>query len=154
MPDGAMRRETDEHAWARSQAELIALGHPRRLDLAGLREHLEEVADEMLAAVKSQLVNVLAHASKAAWSSNSDVVGHWRSEITEFRDQLLDAYKPSMRQRIDMQELWTRAMRKVSASFRDHGETPPAHPAECPYTLDEILNPDLDVDRLVDRIRP
>jgi hypothetical protein len=153
MPDGATRRETDEYAWARGQAELIALGRARRLDLAGIREHLEEMADEMLATVKSHLVNILAHASKAAWSNNREVVGHWRTEITEFRDQLLDAYKPSMRQRIDMQELWERAMRKVGASFRDHGEPPPAHPAECPYMLDEILDPDLDVDQLVERIR-
>jgi hypothetical protein len=103
----------------------------------------------MLAAARSQLVNLMAHLTKTALSRNPDVVGHWRSECMEFHDRLIDDYRPSMRDRIDMQGLWRRAGRKVYASFADHGEPRPQLLADCPFTLDQLLDPDLDLDRLV-----
>ena len=38
---------------------------------------------------------------------------------------------------------------QVTASFADHGEPQPVLPAACPFTLDELIDPDLDVERLV-----
>src|SRR6185437_1585934 len=93
-----------------------------KIDAGALADFLDEWADEMLAAVRSHLVNLMAHAAKAALSRNPDVVGHWRSECAEFHDRLVDVYRPSMRARIDMPALWKRAGRKVAASFADHGE--------------------------------
>jgi hypothetical protein len=78
-------RDGASYAWALEQTALLRrrteLG---KIDTGALAEFLEEWADEMLAAVRSQLVNMMAHAAKAALSRNPDVVGHWRSECIEF----------------------------------------------------------------------
>jgi hypothetical protein len=107
----------------------------------------------MLSGVRGQLVNLMAHAAKVARSRNPAVIGHWRGECVEFHDRLIDEYHPSMRDRIDMAALWHRARRKVDASFADHGEPAPVLPAGCPFILDELIDPDLDIERLVAKLR-
>jgi Domain of unknown function DUF29 len=120
MPEGlrVVDRDEDPYAWALGQAALLAQGASglRRLDAPGLKEFLEEAAEEMLSKVTSQLVNLLAHATKVAHSRSPDALGHWRSERVEFHDRIVDAYRLSMRRRIDVEALWRRARRKVLAS--------------------------------------
>jgi len=153
MPDGApaLDRHQDPYAWALRQAALLRRRAPGRnaIDALALGEFLEEWADEMLSAVRSHLVNLMAHAAKAALSRNPDVVGHWRSECVEFHDRIVDLYRPSMRERIDMATLWRRACRKVEASFADDGEPKPKLARECPFSLDALIDPELDLDSLV-----
>jgi hypothetical protein len=157
MPEGLRitERHEDPYAWALAQAARLRRGSVglKGLDRAGLSEFLEEWAEEMLSGARSQLVNLMAHAAKVARSRNPAVLGHWRSECVEFHDRLIDAYRPSMRDKIDLAGLWRRARRKVTASFADHGEPQPVLPAACPFTLDELIDPDLDVERLVAKLR-
>ena len=152
MPEGlqTIDRHRDPYAWALEQAALLRRGAAGRkaIDGAALSEFLEEWADDMLSAARSQLVNLMAHATKVAFSRNPDVIGHWRSECIEFHDRLVDAYRPSMRDKIDMASLWKRACRKVLASFADHGEPKPQLPIDCPFSLDQLIDPDLDLDQL------
>ena len=142
MPEGLriIERDEDPYAWTLAQAALLRRGTAelKSVDAAGLSEFLEERADEMLSAVRSQMVNLMAHAAKAASSRNPEIVGHWRSECIEFHDRLVDAYRPSMLAKIDLASLWRRACRKVNASFADHGEPKPGLPAQCPFTLDQL----------------
>ena len=74
MPDELriVDRDQDPFAWALQQAELIARGRTglRTLDAEGLREFLEETAADMLARVTGQMVNLMAHVTKAAHSRN------------------------------------------------------------------------------------
>jgi Domain of unknown function DUF29 len=153
MPEGLQLpdRHSDPYAWALAQAAALRSGARglKRVDARALREFLEEWADDMLSAVRSHLVNLMAHAAKAALSRNPDVVGHWRSECIEFHDRLIEEYRPSMRDRIDMETLWKRAGRKIAASFADHGEPRPRLPAQCPFTLDQLIDPDLGLDQAV-----
>jgi hypothetical protein len=153
MPDDLQvaDRHRDPYAWAQEQAALLRRGRAglKAVDAAALSEFLEEWADQMLSAARSQLVNLMAHATKAARSRNPEIVGHWRSECIEFHDRLIDEYRPSMRARIDMAALWKRACRKVLASFADHGEPRPQLPAACPFALDQLIDPDLDLDQFV-----
>jgi len=156
MPDDLhiTDRHQDPYGWALTQAALLRRT-PRRgnaVDTKALGEFLEEWADEMLSAVRSQLVNLMAHAAKVALSRNPDVIGHWRSECTEFHDRLVDAYRPSMRDRIDMAGLWRRTIRKVEASFADYGEPRPRLPSACPFALDQLVDPDLDVEAMVSAV--
>ncbi|MGH7089971.1 MAG: DUF29 family protein [Stellaceae bacterium] len=153
MPDELRHptREDDPYAWALAQARLLAKGESslKNLDLKQLQHFLEEAAEDMLAAVRSHLVNLMAHAAKAAYSSNPDIVGHWRSECVEFHDRLIAEYRPSMRRAIDIEKLWRRATRKVLASFADYGEPRPDLPESCPFTLAELVAEELDVEPLV-----
>jgi hypothetical protein len=157
MPEGLgiTERHEDPYAWALAQAARLRRGSTglKGVDRAGLSEFLEEWAEEMLSGARSQLVNLMAHAAKVALSRNPAMLGHWRSECVEFHDRLIDAYRPSMRDKLDLASLWRRARRKVIASFADHGEPPPALPAACPFTLEELIDPDLDVERLVAKLR-
>jgi len=84
---------------------------------------------------------------------NPDVIAHWRSECIEFHDRLIDGYRPSMRDKIDMPSLWRRAQRKVFASFDDNGEARPVLAAQCPVGIDDLIDAELDLDRLVGSIR-
>jgi hypothetical protein len=153
MPEGLhiADRHQDPYAWALAQADGLRRGAIRIkvVDSQGLSEFLEEWADEILSAARSQIVNLMAHAAKAALSRNPDIIGHWRSECVEFHDRLIDAYRPSMRARIDLDALWRRAKRKVIASFDDHGEQQPSMPTKCPFGLDHPVDPELDLDDLV-----
>src|ERR1700722_3459151 len=105
MPDGITvgpTRDDDPFAWA---VELATKVRHRQAaltlsDREALSEFLEEWADEMLATVRIQIVNLLVHATKAAKTRNQEIIGHWFSECTEFHDQLVSAYRPSMRQKI------------------------------------------------------
>lgn len=157
MPEGLRIAELhdDPYAWARTQAALLRQGTTglKTLDFEGLGDFLDEWADDMLSTARSHMVNLLAHATKVAKTRNPDVVGHWRSECVEFHDRLIEAYRPSMRDRIDLTSLWRRALRKVFASFDDHGEPRPSLPAQCPVSLDDLVDPELDFDRLVATIR-
>ena len=157
MPDGitVTTREDDAFAWALSLASKVRhrQGALTALDRESRCDFLEEWATEMLNAVLSRMVNLLAHATKAAKTQNRDIVGHWFSECTEFHDQLTSAYRPSMRNKIDLPILWRRAQRKVTASFRDYGEPRPVLPRECPVSVDDLLDPELDLDRLVETIK-
>jgi len=157
MPEGLRitERHEDPYAWALAQAARLRRGSAglKGLDRAGLGEFLEEWAEEMLSGARSQLVNLMAHMAKVARSRNPAVLGHWRSECVEFHDRLVDAYRPSMRDKIDMASLWRRTGRKLTASFADHGEPPPVLPATSPFTLDELIDPDLDVEGLVAKLR-
>jgi hypothetical protein len=158
MPEGLRiaERHEDPYAWALSQAARLRRGSAglKGIDRAGLGEFLEEWAEEMLSGARSQLVNLMAHAAKVALSRNPAVLGHWRSGCVEFHDRLIDAYRPSMRDRIDLASLWRRALRKVAASFADHGEPQPVLPAACPFTLDELIDPELDIEHPVAKLRP
>lgn len=152
MPDtrGAPDRDDDPYGWALRQVDLLARGTAAHahLDLEGLHAFLEEAAEEMLSRVTSQMVNLMAHAAKVAFTGNADVIGHWRSECVQFHDEIVGAYRKSMRRRIDMDELWRRAKRKVRASFADHGEPEPDLPDACPFTVETLVTPDLDVEAL------
>src|SRR6185312_12096915 len=99
MPEGINIADLqgDPYAWALTQAALLRRGSLKSLDREALSEFLEEWAAEMLATVRSQIVNLLAHAAKVARTRNPDVIGHWRSECVEFHDRLVDADRPSMR---------------------------------------------------------
>ena len=105
MPDGtpSLDRDRDPYGWALAQAEALARGLSTDggLDAEGLRAFLEEAAEDMLSKVTSQLVNLMAHATKAALTGNPSVVGHWRSECVEFHDQVVDGFRNSMRRRIE-----------------------------------------------------
>jgi Domain of unknown function DUF29 len=142
--------DDDPFAWALTLAtQLRHRGALKAPDREALSDFLEEWAAEMWATVRSQMVSLLAHAAKVANTRNPDVIGHWRTECIEFHDRLIDAYRPSMRDKINIDVLWHRAQRKVCASFDDNDEPRPTFAARCPVDIAELIDPDLDLDRLV-----
>jgi len=135
--------ETDILDWSEHQAALlrrVAAGERSNAeapDWANIIEEIESVGRSQLSAVRSLLVQALLHDLKAtAWPSSREVP-HWRAEARGFRGDAAEAFTPSMRQRIDMAELYRRALDRLPDSI--DGEPPLPVPTECPVTLDALL---------------
>lgn len=144
--------DDDVFAWSRHQAAVLRLlGRapwtvPNDLDLEHVAEEIEDVGSETLDAVVSHLGNILVHLLKvASLPAGAPPLNHWRREIRTWQRQCMVKDRPSMRHLIDLQDLWSIAMRDARADLRDEGDALIAVPAACPLTLDTLLARDFDV---------
>jgi hypothetical protein len=133
---------TDILLWSERQADLLrrlAAGERvnDQVDWENVAEEVESVGRDQLHAVESLLVQALVHMLKAeAWPLSREVP-HWRAEALGFRDDAISRYAPSMRQRIDMDRIWRRALRRLPETI--DGQPPLSAPERCPVTLDDLL---------------
>jgi hypothetical protein len=144
--DGVMSEyDSDILIWSEHQAELlrrIAAGEPvnEAPDWPNIIEEVGDVGLSSLRACRSLLVQALLHMLKAEAWPNSSEVPHWSAEARRFRGDAADAFAPSMRQRIDMADLYRRARNAMPE--RIDGQPPLPAPEVCPVTLDELLADD------------
>ncbi len=134
--------DTDILAWSERQAGLVrrvaAGAAPNEApDWANIIEEVESVGRSQLIACKSHLIQALLHDLKVRAWPDSREAEHWRTEAIGQRDDARDAFTPSMRQHIDIGELHRRALRRLPREIDGQGPLP--LPAECPFTLDELL---------------
>ena len=61
----------------------------------------------------------------------------WAAEARRFRGDAADAFTPSMRQRIDVADLYRRALRAMADTI--DGQPPLPVADVCPFTLDDLL---------------
>ena len=61
----------------------------------------------------------------------------WRAEARRFRLGAAEAYAPSMRQRIDVADLYRKALHILPDTI--DGQPPLSVPVMCPVTLEELL---------------
>ena len=138
---------TDVLLWSEQQAALlrrIAAGERgvnEQVDWENVVEEIESVGAEQLHAVESLLMQALAHMAKAeAWPHSRDVP-HWHAEARRFRIDAAARFAPSMRQRLDLEKIYRRALRIIPETI--DGQRPlPLLAATCPMTLDELLSED------------
>ncbi len=146
--------ENDFYAWALDQAAILRRLPPTDgVDLEHLAEEIEDLGSERLHAVTSNLVNLLAHLLKAAFSRNPQVTGHWRAECVAFQRNVRVRYSNSMRQHVDLADLFRDARRQAAADFEDAGEPVPTLPLTCPFSLADLLDPDFRFDAALERLR-
>jgi Domain of unknown function DUF29 len=135
--------DTDILVWSDRQAQLLrrlAVGEPvnEAPDWPNIIEEIESVGSEQLHAVTSLLVQALVHMLKAqAWPSSREAP-HWESEARRFRGDAADRFAPSMRQRIDLERLYRRALRIMPETI--DGQAPLEVPEACPVTLEALLS--------------
>jgi Domain of unknown function DUF29 len=135
--------DTDILVWSERQAALLRrraageLINDADLDWPNIAEEIEDVGSNRLHAVMSLLRQALAHMLKAeAWPLSRDAPT-WRADAIDFRQQAADRFVPSMRQKIDVARLYRQALRAMPETIDDVPPLPV--PAECPVTLDELL---------------
>lgn len=145
MPDEMTAYETDILTWSEQQAALLRRAGAGEMvndqvDWDNIAEEIDSVGRSEFHAVESLLVQAILHGLKAdAWPLSSNVP-HWEAEARGFRDDAARRFTPSMRQRIDVAELYVRALRRMPSTI--DGLPPLPVPPACPVTLDELLAPD------------
>jgi hypothetical protein len=134
--------DTDILTWSERQAALLRrraageLINDADLDWPNIAEEIEDVGKNALRACRSQLLQALLHMLKAEAWPLSDAVAHWRSEAIVARINAADAFAPSMRQNIDIADIYTKALRALPETI--DGMPPLPVPDVCPVTLNEL----------------
>lgn len=134
--------EIDILDWSEHQAALLrraAAGERiNDLDWPNIIEEIESVGLSELRAVESLLTMALLHDLKCeAWPLVS-YVPHWRAEARGFRIQAMRRFAPSMRQRLDVDQMYGDALKQMPETV--DGQQPLPVPEACPVTLDELLS--------------
>jgi hypothetical protein len=141
--------EEDYHAWALGQADALRRLAGNRwngpLDLEHLAKEVEDLGKAERNAVLSQAERVIGHALKLEHSRAPEPRRHWILTIAQTRRELARHLTRSLR-RVLEEELPAsyRSERDLTArALRLYGEPDAAAlPADCPYTLEQILDPD------------
>jgi len=135
--------DTDILLWSEEQAAKLRRlaasdrSNTDRLDWPNVIEEIEDVGRNTIRACRSHVVQALLHDLKADAWPNASSVPHWRAEARAQRDQARDEYTPSMRQRMDMAELYRKALNAMPDTMDGHPPLPV--PPDCPITLEELL---------------
>jgi len=156
---GTALYDEDILLWSEQQAGVIRrLGRTRpdlsnELDVENVAEEVESVGRSELAAVESQLQNILFHLMKMAVEPDANATRHWRVEVAACHGEMRRRYTPSMRQRIDILQLWrlARDLSVLGAEFPDALEE--ALPGRPPFQLDDLLMDQIDSLALAKRIQ-
>jgi hypothetical protein len=146
--------DTDFYAWTQDQAEKLREVRDNRLDAANLAEEVADLGKSELRAVTSHLESLLVHLLKAAYSPANQPRSGWLNEADAHQDLARQAFWPSMHDKIDLTRLWRRALRQTNRELADYGEAEVPQNTPCPFTLDELLTEDFDVDAAVARLTP
>ena len=148
--------DEDYFAWTQHQAKLLRTleelrpERPVGLDLAHLAEEIEGLGSADLNTVKSLIRLVMVHLIKAASDPRARALRHWRSEATAFAADIPDRYTASMRQLINMQALWKRALKLAELSLQEHGSSVPSIvPGRCPLSIGDVTSEEFDFDAAV-----
>ena len=143
-PTAAKLYESDFSAWAEQQARLL---EERRFDELDLEHLIEEVADLRKAernAVMSRARQIIAHFLKlehspAAWPRRG-----WKETIGTQRMDLEEILSPTLQRELaaNLEAVYLRARRSAGRDLQQDKITEKELPATCPFTLDQILDPD------------
>ena len=140
--------DTDALAWSERQADLLRrLAAGERLneavDWENVIDEVESVGQSELRACRSYLEQALIHALKLYVWPASSARRHWREELDQFLSDAEAAFAPSMRARIDLDQVYGRALRRAMR-VDDEARAARAFPDTCPFTLDDLLAADPD----------
>jgi hypothetical protein len=135
--------DTDILVWSERQAELLRrraageLVNDAEMDWPNIADEIQDVGRSELRSCRSLLRQALRHMLKAeAWPLSRDAPT-WRADAIDFRRQARDAFAPSMRQKIDVVDLYADALAAMPETI--DGQPPLPVPDVCPVTLDELL---------------
>lgn len=142
--------EEDFYAWTRHQARelrrLRALRLNTSLDLAHLAEEIRDLGSEQLYAIQSQMTRLIEHLLKLEHSAHEQPRRQWMLSVGSARAEIEDRLTTTLRKRLHaaLPKLYERARRAATLALEDHGEPEAAAslPPACPYTLDQLLDPD------------
>jgi hypothetical protein len=133
--------EEDFYAWTRQQTELL-----RRLPTIGnefdpehIAEEIEDLGRSELRAAQSLCEHIIEHFLKLEYSGLDEPADHWVDEIVEWRLQIEKILTRSIEAKLDLPGRYRAALRLVRRFERDAPGLMGRVPAQCPYTLEQIV---------------
>ncbi|MFN8719918.1 MAG: DUF29 domain-containing protein [Rhodospirillales bacterium] len=146
-----MDHPVDFVAWADEQAAILRRLNETRvndvdaLDLERLAEDVQEMADVKRDHLRSALSRIVEHLLKLVHSPDVDLRRGWRVSVAEHRSRaetLLDdsgtlraEVLPSM-----VPRAWSTGRKLAVKGLQIYGHDAVDVPADCPWTLDQILD--------------
>ena len=142
-PDASLYDE-DFYAWTQEQAELLRRVRPRAngLDIEHIAEEIEDLGKSELHTCQSLCEHIIEHLLKLEYSGLDEPARHWRQEIVEWRLQLDRKLTRTLLAQINLDERYRYALRLLRPFGHDVPGLMQRVPAECPYSLDQILSSD------------
>jgi hypothetical protein len=140
MPRNTPAYEEDFFAWTVEQAKLLRSGNFSQIDAANIAEEIESLGRRDRRELGDRLENLIAELLK--WRCDPDARrGNWQSEILRQRSEIEHIIddSPSLREFAAerLAEAYSDARERVVEELR---LLQPDFPAECPYTLDQVLS--------------
>lgn len=140
--------DTDFFAWTQDQASELrrfAASRPNLpLDLDHLAEEIEDLGKEQRNALRSWTRQIVLHLLLLQHSPSSAPRSGWRSEIKAGRDEIEDRLSVTLRRDLEerLPRIYGQARSRVGDKLAGHGEAEAVArlPAECPYTLEQVLD--------------
>lgn len=143
---GKFAYDEDFYAWTQEQADLLRQVARERIntpiDWELVAEEIESVGRSDARALNSALLRVIEHLLKLEHSPARDPRSGWRTSVINHRIEAEEELgtSPSLRGRIDLARMHRHALRLAADGPAQYGVPGKALPAECPYTLDQILD--------------
>ena len=129
----------DETAWLDATAALIGEERLDELDYAHLKEFLEDMAKRDRKEVSSRLKVLLAHVLKWMYQMNMRSPS-WQNTVLEQQDELESDLEGGVLRNHAEESLAAIYKKAVKAAARETGLPTATFPAECPWTLDQLLS--------------
>ena len=149
--------DQDFYSWTQRQAEALR-ALPRQpsvdlapLDISNVAEEIEDLGKGDLREVVSYLRLVVQHLVKLQAAPGSRDAAHWHSEAVNCQLMARGTFSPSMCRLVEVDDIWTGGCRAAGRFLKDQGARDPSRDA-CPFTLDDLLAAEFDVESATARI--
>jgi hypothetical protein len=136
--------EKDFALWAERQAALLRARRFDELDLQNLIEEVEDLSRRERDMVESYIETILEHLLKLALSRADRPRRGWLVTVDKQRARLTRKLTTTLRNHLaaELPVLYAGVRRPVARQLDKDSVSPDALPAGCPYTLEQILDPD------------
>jgi hypothetical protein len=136
--------EDDFALWAERQATILRARRFEELDLENLIEEVEDLGRRERDTVESYVETVLEHLLKLELSKADRPRGGWLVTVDKQRVKLARKLTTTLRNHLETElpALYAGLRRPVARQLEKDGMSLDALPSACPYTLDQILDPD------------
>jgi NTP pyrophosphatase (non-canonical NTP hydrolase) len=141
IPDLKTLYEIDDSLWLEETIELLKAKKFDALDLENLIEELEDLGNDKKFRIASFLQQIIRHCLLLQfWTSERKYnQAHWQAEIVSFQYQLKRYLTTNLRQYLEQEfeQIYFESLRYV----RQKNDNKVNLPDTCPYSLEELLDP-------------
>ncbi len=135
--------DVDFFNWTQRTAQLIRQGRLHEIDAEHVAEEIEDMGKRDRREIRSRLTVLVMHLLKWQLQAERRHSSSWRATIVEQRMQLTFVLtdSPSLRsvERNEISKIYGDA---VHAAIRQTRMKPSSFPLSCPFTAEEIFDPD------------